>query len=164
MGNTLYKISEDYLKILEKLEGDESIEPQILKDSLESIEGEFEVKADNYAKIIKELRAESEKYAAEIGRMQTRMETLANNEKRLKQYLYESMKATGKLKFKTDLFSFDIQKNGGLRPMEIIEGVEIAENYMKMIPDNSKIREALELGKNLPFAVLKEKGDHLVIR
>lgn len=164
MGNTLYEISEDYLKILEMLEGDESIDPQILKDSLEGIEGEFEVKVDNYARIIKELRAESEKYATEIGRMQARMKKLANNEKRLKQYLYDSMKATGKLKFKTDLFSFDIQKNGGLWPMEIIEGVEIAETYMKMIPDNSKIRNALELGKKLPFAVLKEKGDHLVIR
>ncbi len=162
--STLYEITGDYLCLLEMLEDEGNLDPQAFADTLDGIEGEFEIKADNYARIIKELRAESEKYAAEVGRMQKRMETLANNEKRLKQHLYESMKATGKLKFKTDLFSFGIQKNSGIKPMEIIEGVKITKNYMKMVPDNAKIREALESGKKLPFAVLKERGEHLSIR
>lgn len=161
--STLYEITGDYLRLLEMLEEEESIDPQAFKDTLEGIEGEFEIKADNYARIIKELRAESEKYAAEVGRMQKRMETLANNEKRLKQYLYESMKATGKTKFKTDLFSFNIQRNGGTQPMEVDE-LCVTRAYMKMVPDNAKIRKALENGKELKFAVLKERGDHLVIR
>ena len=162
--NTLYEITGDYLLLLEMLEEEENIDLQTFKDTLEGIEGKFEIKADNYARIIKELRAESEKYAAEVGRMQKRMETLANNEKRLKQHLYDSMKATGKVKFKTDLFSFNIQKNGGLQPMEIVPDVEIPDEYCRKEPDNTKIREALKAGKELPFAVLKERGDHLVIR
>ena len=162
--STLYEISGDYLRLLEMLEEEENIDPQAFADTLEGIEGEFEIKADNYARIIKELRAESEKYAAEVGRMQKRMETLANNEKRLKQHLYESMKATGKLKFKTDLFSFGIQKNGGLQPMEIMPDVAIPDEYCRKEPDNTKIREALKAGKELPFAVLKERGEHLSIR
>lgn len=163
--STLYEITGDYLRLLEMLEEEENINPQAFADTLEGIEGEFEIKADNYARIIKELRAESEKYAAEIWRMQKRMETLANNEKRLKQHLYESMKAIGKLKFKTDLFSFGIQGNGGIRAMEIIDKEKnIPKMYMKRVPDNAKIRKALEAGENLSFAVLKERGDHLVIR
>lgn len=82
----------------------------------------------------------------------------------LKQHLYESMKATGKTKFKTDLFSFGIQKNGGLQPMEIFPDVAIPDEYCRKEPDNTKIRDALKAGKELPFAVLKERGDHLVIR
>ncbi len=162
--STLYEITGDYLRLLEMLEEDESLDPQVFRDTLEGIEGEFEAKADGYARIIKELRAESEKYAAEIGRMQARMETLANNEKRLKQHLYESMKAAGKTKFKTDLFSFGIQKNGGLQPMEIVPDVDIPDEYCQKELDNTKIREALKNGAELPFAVLKERGDHLVIR
>ena len=92
------------------------------------------------------------------------METLANNEKRLKQHLYERMKDTGKTKFKTDLFSFGIQKNGGLQPMEIVPDVEIPDEYCRKEPDNMKIREALKKGAELPFAVLKERGEHLSIR
>lgn len=91
------------------------------------------------------------------------METLANNEKRLKQHLYESMKAMGKTKFKTDLFSFNIQRNGGTQPMEVDE-LGVAKAYMKMVPDNAKIRKALEEGKKLKFAELKERGEHLSIR
>lgn len=162
--STLYEITGDYIRLLEMLEEEENIDPQTFKDTLEGIEGEFEIKADNYARIIKELRAESEKYAAEIGRMQKRMETLANNEKRLKQHLYESMKSTGKLKFKTDFFSFGIQKNGGLQPLEILPDVEIPDKYLHKEPDNTKIREALKKGAELPFAVLKERGEHLSIR
>lgn len=162
--STLYEITGDYLRLLEMLEEEESIDPQTFKDTLEGIEGEFEIKADGYARIIKQLRAESEKYAVEVERMQARMETLANNEKRLKQYLYDSMKATGKVKFKTDLFSFSIQKNGGVQPMEIVPDVEIPDEYCRKEPDNTKIREALKNGAELPFAVLKERGEHLSIR
>ena len=144
--STLYEITGDYLRLLEMLEEDENIDPQAFADTLAGIEGE------------------SEKYAAEVGRMQKRMETLANNEKRLKQHLFDSMKATGKLKFKTDLFSFGIQKNGGLQPMEIFPDVAIPDEYCRKEPDNNKIREALKNGAELPFAVLYERGDHLVIR
>lgn len=161
--STLYEITGDYLRLLEMLEEEENIDDQAFKDTLEGIEGEFEIKADNYARIIKELKAESEKYAAEVVRMQKKMETLANNEKRLKQYLYDSMKATGKVKFKTDLFSFGIQKNGGVQPMEVNEE-KVTKAYMKMVPDNKKIREALELGKKLRFASFVERGEYLSIR
>lgn len=57
--STLYEIAGDYLRLLEMLEEEESIDPQAFANTLEGIEGEFEIKADNYARIIKELRAES---------------------------------------------------------------------------------------------------------
>lgn len=51
--STLYEITGDYLRLLEMLEEEESIDPQAFNDTLEGIEGEFEIKADNYARIIK---------------------------------------------------------------------------------------------------------------
>lgn len=162
--STLYEITGDYLRLLEMLEEEENIDQQAFKDTLEGIEGEFEIKADGYARVLKELAAESGKYDAEIQRMTARRDSLNNRSKMLKQHLYESMKATGKTKFKTDLFSFGIQKNGGLQPMEIVPEMEIPDEYCRKEPDNTKIREALKNGAELPFAVLKERGEHLSIR
>ena len=162
--STLYEITGDYLRLLEMLEEDENIDPQAFADTLDGIEGEFEMKADGYARIIRELVVAADKYEREINRMKQRMETLNNRAKILKQCLYEGMKLTGKLKFKTDLFSFSIQKNGGLQPMEILPDVAIPDEYCRKEPDNMKIREALKNGAELPFAVLKERGEHLSIR
>ena len=160
--STLYEITGDYLRLLEMLE--ENIDPQAFKDTLEGIEGEFEIKADGYARVLKELNAEADKYNAEIQHMAARRDSINNRGKMLKQHLYDSMKATGKLKFKTDLFSFGIQKNGGVQPMEILPDVTIPDEYCRKEPDNAKIREALKNGAELPFAVLKERGEHLSIR
>ena len=162
--STLYEITGDYLRLLEMLEEEDNLDPQAFKDTLEGIEGEFEIKADGYARVLKDLVAEAGKYDAEIQRMTARRDSLNNRSKMLKQHLYESMKATGKTKFKTDLFSFGIQKNGGLQPMEIVPDAAIPDEYCRKEPDNTKIREALKAGKDLPFAVLKERGEHLSIK
>ena len=161
--STLYEITGDYLRLLEMLEEEKSIDPQAFADTLDAIEGEIEIKADGYARVIRELEADAKKYETEIRRMQGRMEVIKNRTKMIRQHLYDSMKATGKTKFKTDLFSFNIQRNGGTHPMEVDE-LCVTRAYMKMVPDNAKIRKALEDGKELKFAVLKERGDHLVIR
>lgn len=162
--STLYEITGDYLRLLEMLEEDENLDPQAFADTLEGIEGEFEIKADGYARVLKELTSEAGKYDVEIQRMTARRDSLNNRSKMLKQHLYESMKATGKLKFRTDLFSFGIQKNGGLQPVEIVPDVTVPLEYCRVEPDNTKIREALKNGAELPFAVLKERGEHLSIR
>lgn len=161
---TLYELTGEYLQLLEMLEDADNLEEQVIKDTLEGIEGELEIKADGYARIIREMEAEAKKYEDEMERLERRCGTLRNRSRVLKDHLYNSMKQTGKLKFKTDLFSFGIQKNGGLQPMEIKEGVVIPEKYLKKEPDNAKIREALKTGEELPFVVLKERGDHLAIR
>lgn len=134
------------------------------KKFAELLKGELEIKAENYAKIIKELSTEVDKFKKEKERLEARQQTCENRAKFLKETLFNSMQITGKTKFKTDLFSFGIQKNGGLQPMEIIPDADIPEEYLKKEPDNKLIREALEKGVKLPFACLKERGQHLVIR
>lgn len=162
--STLYEITGDYLRLLEMLEEEEEIDLKTFADTLEGIEGELEAKADGYARVIKELHAEAKKYEEEIERMTKRMDTLNNRSKLLKQKLYKSMKATNKRNFKTELFSFRIQKNGGLQPVELLPDKVVPDEYCKKEPHKKKIREELENGKELSFAVLKERGESLVIR
>lgn len=162
--NTLYELTGQYLELLEMLEEDDGTDEQVIRDTLEGIDGELEIKADNYAKIIRELSEEAKKFEAEKKRLEARQTTLENRVKLLKENLFFAMKETGKTKFKTDLFSFGIQKNGGAQPIEIIPDVPIPAEYCRMEPNNTKIRKALEAGEELPFALLLERGEHLRIR
>jgi hypothetical protein len=75
------------------------------------------------------------------------------------------MRATGKTKFKTALFSFGIQKNGGSLPVVFAPGIDVPREWLKPgDPDTVRIRKHLEAGHTLPFAVLGDRGESLRIR
>lgn len=107
---TLYELTDEYRQLMEMME-DESIDQEVLRDTLEGLDGELEIKAENYAKVIAELGGKVDVLDREIERLKGKKEVIGNNIKRIKQQLEKSMIDTGKRKFKTDLFSFGIQKN-----------------------------------------------------
>ena len=73
---TLYDIAQDYLKLLEMAE---EVGEEVFKDTLEGIEGELEIKADNYAKVIAELENKSEGLDKESKRLAERKKAIENN-------------------------------------------------------------------------------------
>ena len=105
--SNLYQLTNDYETVLNMLY-DEDADEQMILDTLESIEGEIEDKANNYAKIIKELEAKQNARKEEAKRLTESAKVFENRVKALKSNLFNSMKATGKTKFATDLFSFNI--------------------------------------------------------
>ncbi|MBQ3413967.1 MAG: siphovirus Gp157 family protein [Clostridia bacterium] len=160
----LYELKENYKQIAEMLY-EEEIDEQMILDTLESIESEIEDKADNYAVIIKELLADAEICKQEKARLEARQKSFEGRAKFLKDKLEETMRETGKTKFKTAKFSFGIQKNGGLAPLWIDEDYSnIPQKYLKVEPDNTKIRQALDGGENIFFAHYEERGESLRIR
>lgn len=161
--STLYEITGQIKELLLIAELEE-LDEQTLNDTMESLEYELEDKADGYAKVIRELEGQAEIIKSEIDRLNNRKRGLENNVSLMKETLKNAMKETGKNKFKTDLFSFTVAKNGGKQPLDI-HG-EVPEDYKKIKyeVDNDKIREELKDGKELPFAKLKECGDHLRMR
>ena len=153
---TLYEIAAEYMTLLDMAE---EIDEEDFKDTLEGIEGELEIKADNYAKVITEGLDKESKRLAE------RKKAIENNIKRIKDSLQGAMIATGKTKFKTELFNFGIQKN---KPRLVLDkGLEdIPMDYyifQDQIADKEKITQELKEGKELDFAHL-EQGESLRIR
>ena len=116
--SNLYEITGNWKKVAEMLY-EEEIDEQCIMDTLEAIEMEFEDKADGYAKVIKELLGNADVCKQEKIRLEARQKAFENRAKFLKQRLYENMKAMNKLKFKTDLFSFNIQANGGQQKLTV---------------------------------------------
>ena len=159
----IYELTGNYEHLLNMLY-DKDVDEQAILDTLESIEGDIEDKADGYAKIIKELEAQSKARKEEAKRLTESAQTIDNRIKMLKSNLFNCMKITGKTKFTTNLFSFNIVKNGGKLPLTI-DG-EVPKEYTKTVIENdtSKIRQALENGENLPFAHLEPRGERLSIR
>ena len=119
----LYELTEQYDGVMNLLYDGETDEQTIL-DTLESIEGEIEDKADNYAKIIKTMTAEAEAIKSEEDRLHKRRMTLENRAKWLKDTLQANLEFIGKTKFKTELFSFSVSQNGWKRPLAITENME----------------------------------------
>lgn len=105
---TLYELTDRYRNILEVAE---MLDQEQLDEALKGIDDDIEVKADGYAKVIKELEVKEDGLDKEIKRLNDRKKAIGNNKKRMKESLQDSMLLTGKTKFKTDLFSFNIQKN-----------------------------------------------------
>lgn len=160
--SNLYKLNEAWQELANMLYQDD-VDEQMILDTLESIEGEIEEKADNYAYIITEIQNDVNACKLEKDRLDKRQKSLENKVKNLKRNLMEIMKNTGKTNFKTQLHTFRIQKNGGKRALTI-DG-EVPDEYKKTIIENDtdKIRQALEEGKNLPFAHLESQGESLRI-
>lgn len=159
----IYELKENWKKVADMLY-EEEIDEQCVLDTLESIEGEIEDKADGYAKIIKEFEHLRDARKAEADRLNKAADVFDNRIKFLKNNLFNVMKETGKTKFNTELFQFNIQKNGGKQVLTV-DG-DVPEEYTKTIiqNDNDKIREALENGENLPFAHFEPRGEHLRIK
>lgn len=163
---SLYELKGEYLQLLNMLE-DPEIEDQIVLDTLEGIDYELEIKAENYAKIIRELEGAVEVIKAEKKRLSDKQSKLEVNVKRLKDSLQEAMTATGKTKFKTDLFSFSIQKNGGALP--VIVDVDTAElpDELALItkkPDLKAIGEYLKTHPDTEYAHYGDRGESLRIK
>ncbi|QHQ61365.1 hypothetical protein Ana3638_11760 [Anaerocolumna sedimenticola] len=165
--SSLYQITESYDAVLNMLY-DEEIDEQTIIDTLEAIEGEFEDKADNYAKLYKSLKYDAEVIKAEIDRLRARLNTNENRAQILKDTLEANMKQIGKTKFKTTLFSFNIQKNGGLQPLrlDVLDVKDLPKAYripQDPLPNNERIRELLST-QQVTWAHLEPRGESLRIR
>ena len=159
---TLYEMNQSWQEVFDMLL-DTDVPEEAIFDTIEGIEASMDEKADSYAKIIRSLEGDSDQLDGEIKRLQARKAGIQKRREWLVQQLTDTMRSTGRTKFKTALFSFAIQKNGGARPVEVIS--EVPKEWLKPgDPDTKRIREWLEAGNELPFAVLGERGESLRIR
>ena len=157
---TLYELSTEYAYLLQLAE-DPTTDPEVIADTLEGLQGEIELKAENYAIVMKELESQKLKWETERNRADSYVKSLGRNIDRMKESLMFAMKAVGKEKIQSEHFKFSVAKNGGLQPIKITG--KVPDEYCKLEPDNTKIREALKNG-TLDFAVLEERGVHLNIK
>ena len=161
---TLYELTDEVRTLLEMAE-DDDLDPEVLADTLEALTGEFEDKADGYAKVLKQMESDSAGLKAEESRLAAKRKVLENNMKRMKDTLQDAMMAVGRPRIETKLFKFVIQKNPAAVVMDSIENIpEEYLIYQDPKIDRAKIKEDLKAGKDLEGIAHLEQGEALRIK
>lgn len=125
----LYEIPQVYNNILELIE-DEAVEPEEVEASLAQLTDNFDEKAENIVKILKSIEASATALKEEEDRLKERRRILENRTNSLKRYLEVNMHQMNRKKFKTNMFSFNIQKNAP--SLRVLTEDFIPEEYYKV--------------------------------
>lgn len=115
----LYELGPQFVElqaILEEVDPNDVDLQVMLKDTLESIEGEIEIKFENMAKMQKQFEAEAFAIGIERKRLQERENAAKNKADNIKSFMDHWLKALGyngenKKKLQAGVFKLGVQKN-----------------------------------------------------
>lgn len=155
----LYELAKNYRTLIE-------IDDETLKDTLESIEEAFEVKAENIIKLIRNTEIEAEGFKQEADRLLGLAAIRKNKSKWLKEYLLSGMDITGKTKINTSIGTISKAKNPP--SVNICNEKLVPEQFFKVIPekkeiDKKSILEAIKAGEEVKGAELHQ-GFRIAVR
>lgn len=162
----LYELAGEYHRLLALADTDE-LPAEVIRDTLEGLTGEIEIKSVNIAKFILSLEAHADAISAAAKQMSNRAQRVRNRAESIRAYLLFQMQATGISKVTCPEFTLAVRSNPpavGLRedvqlPPEFMTTPDPPEPY----PDKRKIAEALKAGKEIEGAWL-EQGQRLEIK
>nr|DAK11093.1 MAG TPA: resistance protein [Caudoviricetes sp.] len=151
---TLYELTGQYLDIY-NLE----IDDETKLDTIESLglDEEIEAKAENYAKLIRNLEADKKVYKDEEERFKKKKESTDKKIERLKRDLQASMEITGKTKIKGELFTLSIQNT---KASVVVDEAKLPEKYwtkkVTEAPNKKELYDLLKAGEEIEGATLQE--------
>ena len=122
----LFELTENYVKFFTEFENADEITDE-MQEMADNLNIEIEEKCDNYGKMIRNLEADVEAFKNQEKIFNQKRKSAENKVKWLKQNLQASMELQGRKKVKTDLFSFNIQKN--VPSLEIKDEKNIDDSY-----------------------------------
>lgn len=105
----LYEITGEILELKEWLENEPDSE--IVRDTLEALSGELDIKAEGYCKVLREFEGHKAVVEAEIDRLVEMKRADVSNIDRLKKALFQAMHVTGRQKIETGLFKLSVRNN-----------------------------------------------------
>ena len=161
----IYELTKEYVELQNIIESGEEILTEYIE--FKDVDNEFEIKAENYAKVIRNLEGEIDALKAEEKRLKEKRGTLEKGVENLKNNLEAAMITTGKRKFKRGVFSFSIQKNGGALPVIVDVPTEELEDEFVIVeekPDKKAIEKYIKETGDITFAHFGERGESLRIK
>ena len=167
--SSLYELTGDWLKLQDMLES-KDFDKETIETTIECMEYEIEIKANNYGKLIKNLEINKKSIEGtekaiqeEIKRFNNKEKAIENKIRFLKENLGNTMRIMKKNKIKTEFFTFYFTKT---KKVNILDNEKaLNSKYIRNNPEIDKIRllKAMENGEIFDFADIKE-SESLVIR
>lgn len=140
----LYEYHEAFLNILALFDNPE-VDEETITYALQDLNMGFEAKCENIAKWSKSLLLEAEAIKLEEQRLAKRRKALECRAESNKRYMEDAMRLTGKMKFSTPLFSFNISNNP--QSLRISDDAVIPSEFLKVTTTVDK-KELLAAVKN----------------
>lgn len=143
----LYEISRDLQMLQAMLE--ENPEDESLQDTLEGVEYEFDLKCENYVKVIRNIQADVDAIANEIKRLQAKKATAERGIEKLRHIMQEMMIQSNKEKAGGALFTISLRNSAPKLPEDLnINDVPI-EYIIPQEPkiDKRELLKAVKAGK-----------------
>jgi len=149
---TLYTLAQEYKADLERL-ADLDLPDNVVQDTLESLGGELEAKAQNTVAFMRHLESLAESIKQAETQMELRRKSLEARSKHLREYILACMQTAGVQKIDSPYFSISIAKNPP--SVEVLEYQLIPMEFMRTheapppSPDKKAILEAIKSGKEI---------------
>jgi hypothetical protein len=149
----LYELVGQY-RALEALESSEDIPPEVIRDTLEGLEGQLQEKATNVGLFIRNLESTAEAIEDAAKKMSARAAIIRSRSQSMQDYLLFNMQASGITKIESPFFTLCVKKNP---PTVVIDNeAEIPEDYKVAPPpppkrvDKTAIGNAFKAGEVVP--------------
>lgn len=163
---TIYELSYEFKQLQDMAENGE-IGTEEFGNALAELDYQLEIKADGYARIVKNLGAEADAYkkaADEFGEKHRRTNARIAA---LKTALKEALQAANTRQVKTELFDVRIQANGGKIPLILDCTPDQLPDELVRIKreaDSEKIAKYIEKTGDVSYAHFGERGESLRIK
>lgn len=157
----LYEISNEYAKLM-----DEGLEPELIADTLEGMEGELTDKVEQLLAICKNETGYAERLKEEAKSLNDRATATQNRVERIQEYISRSLTTAGIKKIRAGIHQVTIRE-----PAESVEIVDSSALPAKFVeyettikPDKLAIKHELKAGHQIPGAQLKIGKPSLLIK
>jgi hypothetical protein len=148
----LYEIT-GRLKEIERLMEMDDLPPDVLRDTLEMVEGDFADKVKAIVQAIRNLDAAGDAISAEAKAMAMRATRVYKRADNIRGYLMFQMLAAEKPRFEFPEFTVAVRDNP--EAVVINDGAEIPAKYMTVIPEETQpnkkaLKDAIKGGEEIP--------------
>ena len=149
MTPTLYTLALEFRAAAEQL-ADLDLPPEVVADTLDSLTGDIEQKAQNVALFTRNLEATAAAIKQAEADMAKRRKAIENRVQGLKDYLLSAMQATGIKKIEGPYLRIGIRDNP--EAVEVFDAAQVPAEFMRQpepppaAPDKAAIKAAIKAG------------------
>jgi len=129
---SLYQLTNEY-KELENMDLDEDT----LADTLESIEGEFDAKAESICHVLANMDGDATELEREVVRLSSRAKAIRDRKEKLGEYLRDGMEALEKKKIVG--LKFTINCVAGRDMVNVLDESKIPRGFFIKVPESKKL-------------------------
>lgn len=158
----LFNLNQDYKELLDLME--QGIDPEVLKDTLESIQASIDVKVDNTIGLIRSVEGDIDVVDKEIKRLQAVKKQKQNLTQNLKDYMQDMLDYRDLKNYRTSTNYIYKRRNAPsvyITNESLIDKSYFVEQAPKL--DKKSIREDLKNGADIHGAELRD-SESLVIK